>query len=723
MKNGQTVIYSILFLFMFVLYLASVSAAPSLSIVPSQDSHTSINNEYCGSQKPIQFTITNNNNVAGALCWYYTNKNPSPQKLTTSCIKASKTDSYSVYVPVPTSGSDTVSVQLECYDFNSFFQDKCIDSYSYEQAKANKASCAGASGKVDCDGTIAPRNFDTTCEALQFSVISSKSTLSLLSGQSETITITVTNQMSAQSISCNQNIGTLNAGSSGSYQLTITAPTGTGTKTETATVSCNSLSSGISTSKSANIIVNYQSDPCISALNDAQTTIADAQTQISNADKNVKEAFGIGADTTSAQASLTDAQGSLSTAQTQFSTAKNSCNGGDKTNGVTQANNAKSAALQAKTSATNAINTAQQVTTTFTQKQTEAKNKISDAQSRINASSIMVDKTEKALRNATELSSLLPSAVSGLDLVKHKARVDTAKAKLDQANNYVKEAQDAFYVKNFDSAQSKASTALQSASEANEAATDSYTAINTVLMTLGEGARSLLSASSEVSTADDTLSKMSSIIRYLEKKGVNLQEAKEIVTNGQQNIDSAKDLLSQSKNRLEAGMSDDAAQKAITARDKAAEPTNRLQRISSAISVKVEDAIEIEFGKTQTDIKVTEAAINAATETYGADSKYVIEAAKNIETTKNSLVDAKNAIEKLKGANDIQTLVTQGDIASKALEGITEKVQAANSNINAAKTARITKIGGITAAVIGALGGGLLYYRARKKKHKKLVHH
>lgn len=652
----------------------------------------------------------------GTLCWYYTNEGATKQKLTSSCVRPGQSAAATAQAVMPVSGPKQLTVQLECFDFSNFWgtQDTCIDNYDYNQAVANKKSCGAASGNTMGCSAISIRNFALSCEAVSFTVTPSKTSVSLFSGQSETITITVKNNM-AYPIACNQNIGTISAGGSNSnYKLTVQAPaTGTGTNTESASVVCN-WQGGTSKTETAVIAVNYQSDPCVAALNDAKSSVTDAQTAVTSSQSKIQEADTLGADVTTAKSSLNQANSQLSTSQTTLTTAQTSCNSGDRTNGVTQANTAKSAALQAKQYATDALNMAQSAITTFTQKKTEASNKISDATSAIANSVLMVQKAEAILNNVIALGQVMPEAVGNLDLVMHKSNVDTAKAKIDQAKQYKTDAQSAFDQKNFDLATSKSNSANQLAADANSLATDSYTKINTVMGTLGEGAKSIIAASAEIDKTDGILTKMAFIMKNMEKRNIDLTEAKDIISTGQTNIDAAKDLLSQAKNRLQAGISSDAITKAVAARDKAAEPTNRLNRIISSLSQKTQDALEKDYADANAKANDAEGVVKDAANTYMATQSEINEAQNNLGLAKSQLTAATTAISELKTANDLTTFVEKASSAFSVLDDVAIKVDAAVAHSNAAKMGLYVKVGAGVAVTAGAAGAGFLYFRKRK---------
>lgn len=355
-----------------------------------------------------------------------------------------------------------------------------------------------------------------TAPTIQFTVTPSKNSVGpLFNGQTETVNITVFNQM-LQSISCDKNLGSISAGRPKSYSITVQAPaTGSGTTTQTETVTCSYA--GSFSSKSATITVNYQSDPCVASLANAKNAITDANVWITDAKNKIQEASNLGADVTNAQSSLNKANEQYSSAQTSVSTAQTTCNSGDKVNGPNQANIANNYATQAKSYATDALNAAQNSITELNKKKTDATNKISDANSKVTAANIMIDKANSILMNATSLSSFLPEFTTGWDLITPKSNINTAKAKLDQSKNYIQEANASLNSKSFDLALSKAISAFQYSEDANNLATSAFNSLNEKVLGLGEVANALMSASSEITQTDEILDKITYIARNVEK--------------------------------------------------------------------------------------------------------------------------------------------------------------------------------------------------------------
>lgn len=696
-----------------MLVLVQTVLAINLAITPPQNWHTQVENEGCDvGTTTTQFTITNNGG-GGLLCWYYTNKDPTKKKLISSCLSPGVTGYFDVSIPMPTSGgSDVVSVQLECFDFYSIWDgDKCNESYSYSQAMANKYSCAAAVGNTFCSNEISLRYFDTTCNFPEFSITASKTSVSLYSGQSETITITVNNQ-GGESIICDYGLSTISGYGSKSFQKIVSAPsTGSGSKTESAEVTCTS-SSGLSVPKSITITVNYQADPCISALENARNSISDASKEIIGAESKIKEATNIGADVATATSYLNQANSYLSTAQTKLSTAQSSC-AGDKTSGVSQANEAKTAASQAKTNAVNAKNTAEKLIEEFTKKKKEASNKISQASSKMDDVNVMIQKTESMIYNATQI---------GWDTIKYESAVKSARAKIDLAKTYYSEASSALNQNNVNLAIQKATSALTYATEGYNLIDPLYRDLDTTLIKMGVVVSAVLQATTEISQMNNILTKMDYVVISTEKWGVSLVETKGVLSTAKTNVDSAEDLLSQAKNNLQAGAGiDDATTINIAneARNKAANSRNRLDTMTHTISLSVQEALEKAYNSINTKIKEAESEVVSAQNTYGATPDYIISAQNNLANARNSLKQSASYIQSVKSAPGLTELLEEADKSFKALNSAEEKTTLSIKEAKAAKMGLVKKVAIGAAGIAAATGGGFLYYRSRKKKGKK----
>ena len=431
--------------------------------------------------------------------------------------------------------------------------------------------------------------------------------------------------------------------------------------------------------------------------NSANQLISDAQTAIVNAQSKIQEAGKL-----CASIDLTTANSYLTTANTALQNAQTFYNQQDYSSAITQAQNAKTNADSAKT-------TAEGLITQFGQKKTEAQNKINTAFTAIDTAKSMAKKADDIISNATLL---------GLDTIDAQTNVKSARAKLESAQTYYTESQTAFDQCNFDLAKEKATFASTYAKDVEDLANKAYSSLSTALSIGGEASKAILSAGSEISQTDEVLTKMNYIIRGVEKWNVDLGEAKIIASTGQSNIDQAKDLLAQARNRFQAGKYTEAATTAIQARDKAAEPTNRLGRIVDSMSIKTQDALEKAYSDANTKITSAESAVKDAQNTYAATQSEIIAAQNDLATAKSQLANASTAINEIKSATDLTSFVTKASLAFSALDDVNNKVNSAIAHANAAKMGLVTTVVLPAAGAAAAVGGGFLYWRRLKKKPK-----
>ena len=252
----------------------------------------------------------------------------------------------------------------------------------------------------------------------------------------------------------------------------------------------------------------------------------------------------------------------LSNAQTYLSTAQTSYNAGNYESAKTSArqaqisaNNAKSYADQAKSSAELAM---QQVT----KEKTEASNKISVASSAIDNAKKAIKEAEGLINNAT---------IIGMDTTQAEGDVATARSKLQSAEDYYSEATTAFDADDYDLAKQKATSAESYAKDAETLASSAYNSLWVVYSKKRVAAEAITSADSEVSQMNEINTKLAYILRNMKTYGVDITETKAIADETKSNTDAAEDLLSQAKNRMAAGYTDEAASLAVQARDKALE--------------------------------------------------------------------------------------------------------------------------------------------------------
>ncbi len=447
-----------------------------------------------------------------------------------------------------------------------------------------------------------------------------------------------------------------------------------------------------------------------SAKTDASNAISSANSNINSAEGRINEASNIGADISSATQSLNAAKSYLTQAENSFSSGNSAFSSQDYSSAKTSYNDAKNKANSAQNSAAQAKSTVDQIMESYNKAKTEASNKVSDANSAIDTAKQRVQDADEVIADAT---------VIGLDTAQSKADIATARSKLKTAEDYYSEASNLFSAGNFEGAKSKAQSSINLADEAESMATTAYNRLQERLTVSGESSKAILNANSEISQMNEILTKMDYIVRSTEKWGVDLTETKSVVDTAKTNVDSAEDLLSQSKNRQASGSFNEAVNYANQARDKAASSRNRLDTMTHTISLSTQDALEKAYNELQNQVSIAEAEIKSAQGTYGATAELIIAAQSDISEAKTNIAKIEGQIEKVKSSTGLMSLLEEVKTTFEITDLAQQRVETAIANAKNAKLGLVKKVG-IGAAVVGGLvGGGFLYYRMRKKKKKK----
>ena len=222
---------------------------------------------------------------------------------------------------------------------------------------------------------------------------------------------------------------------------------------------------------------------------------------------------------------------------------------------------------------------------------------------------------------------------------------------------------------------------------------------------------------------NDLYGKLDYIIKATEKRGIALEQAKGVTVNSKGDIDSAEDLISQAKNRYEAGAYTEAVQLAIKARDSASKANNRLDTIGSTVKSQVQDALDKAYLAMEEEVSNTETEVKSGEETYGSDAKQVVSAKELTTKSKTKLAEVKSAIDRVNTASKLEDVLTEADTAFKSLDSIQEDLNSSLEKIGSAKRVRIITIASGIAVVVAGIGGGFLYYKKKKSKHPKDKEH
>ncbi|MCD6557631.1 MAG: hypothetical protein J7K31_01200 [Candidatus Aenigmarchaeota archaeon] len=438
----------------------------------------------------------------------------------------------------------------------------------------------------------------------------------------------------------------------------------------------------------------------------AQNLISDAQSAINSAQSKITEATVVGADITQANSYLSSANTALSNAQTYLSTAQTSYNAGNYESAKTSAQQAQTSANDAKSYANQAKSSAELAMQQITKEKTEASNKISSASSAIDNAKKAIKEAEGLINNAT---------IIGMDTTQAEGDVATARSKLQSAEDYYSEATTAFDAENYDLAKQKATSSESYAKDAESLASSAYNSLWVVYSKKRVAAEAITSADSEVSQMNEINTKLAYILRNMKTYGVDITETKTVVDETKLNTDAAEDLLSQAKNRMSAGYTDEAASLAVQARDKAAASHNRLDTIVLNLKFGIQDALEAGYKEKQLNLEQAKVAVQSASETYGADNELVIKAQEDVTNAESSLKDAKSKIDSVEASESLTELLTNAKLAFEGLEVTQQHIDKAHENANAAKMKLYQTIAA-GAAGVSATGGGFLYWRRKKNR-------
>ena len=490
----------------------------------------------------------------------------------------------------------------------------------------------------------------------------------------------------------------------------------------TITVACYEFFDEDLVYKSLSININYPTDSqwqeyqqeqttkslASSEMNTAQNLISDAQSAINSAQNKISDANDVGADITQANSYLSSANTALDNAQTYLSTAQAAYNLGNYESAKTSAqqtqtytNNAKSYANQAKSSAEQAI---QQIK----KEKTEASNKISSASSAIDNSKKAIKEAESLINNAT---------IIGMDTTQAESDVATARSKLQSAEDYYSEATTAFDADNYDLAKQKAASAESYTKDAESLASSAYNSLWVVYSKKRVAAEAITSADGEVSQMNEINTKMEYVLRNMKTYGVDISETEALANEAKLNTDASEDSLSQAKNRISAGYTDDAVSLAVQARDKAAASYNRLDTIVLNLKFGIQDALSAAYKEKETNLEQAKMDVQSATQAYGADNELVIKSQEEISNAELHLKDAKTKMDTIELSESLTDLLTNSKLSFEALEQTQQEIDMAKTDADAAKMKLYQTIAAGAAAVAMG-GGGFLYWRRKKGDNK-----
>lgn len=473
--------------------------------------------------------------------------------------------------------------------------------------------------------------------------------------------------------------------------------------------------------KSWNFQVQTDCTGFISAQNiliSTQDAIDEANESVSRAEAELAEARELGVkdqDLTEASNALTGAGIVLNLAKSHLKDAEQWL----KTNILEEARKSSSASMNASETARLAAEDSLYMTAAivqeFKRKMNEAQINLDEADSSVNRAEIMLINARAALENVTRIKQYV-EVIAELEIISPKVNISDAQSGLDQARALRTDAQKAFDSKDFDHSINVSLASKDFADDSYDIAYRAYAPINTIILTLGEVSKVVVSANDEINRTDGILTKSGFLVRSMKKWDVNTSDVETIIMDGQASIDSAREALTKARNRVQLGIASEAIALAIDAKDKASQPANKLERIKSTFLVRIQDALEKETRAAEERIGEAETKVVEAADTYLAAQEKVFDAQDGLEEARSSLSKGLEFAGQIADAPDIDALTDRATSAFTYLRGAEERATASIKSSEDAKAGLYNTTAAAGALVAGSLGGGLLLYRRKLKE-------
>jgi len=473
--------------------------------------------------------------------------------------------------------------------------------------------------------------------------------------------------------------------------------------------------------KSWNFQIQTDCTSFISAQNiliSTQGAIDEASSSLSRAEKKLDEARELGVkdqDLTQSVKILTGAEIVLNLAKSHLKDADQWL----KTNILDEARRSASASMNAsetaRLQAEESLYQTSAVIQEFKKKMNEAQIKINEADSSINRAEIMLANARAALENVTRIKQYV-EVIAELEIISPKVNMSDAQSGLDQARALRTDAQKAFDSKDFEHAINISLTSKEFADDSYDIAYRAYAPINTIILTLGEVSKVVVSANDEINRTDNILTRSGFLVRSMKKWDVNTSDVEAIILDGQVSIDAAREALTKARNRVQLGIASEAVALAIDAKDKASQPANRLERIKSTFLVRIQDTLEKETRTAEERIKEAETNVVEAAETYLAAQDKVFDAQDKLKDAKASIAKGLEFANQIADAPDMDALTDRATNAFTYLRGAEERASASIKSSRDAKAGLYNTTAAAGALVAGSLGGGLLLYRRKLKE-------
>jgi uncharacterized ubiquitin-like protein YukD len=475
--------------------------------------------------------------------------------------------------------------------------------------------------------------------------------------------------------------------------------------------------------KSWNFQIQTDCTGYISAQNilvSTQNAINQADSSISKAEAKIEEARELGVK----DQDLTETSNILNEARVVLELSKSHLKDATqwlKTNILDEARKSSSASVNASTTAKEtaekSFSKTSLVIQEFKKKMNEAQIKMNDAGSSIDRAEIMLKNARLALENVSKIKQYV-EVIAELEIISPKVNISDSQSDLDQARALMLDAQKAFDSKDFDHAINISLESKNFADDSYDIAYKVYAPINTIILTLGEVSKVVVSANDEINRTDNILTKSGFLVRSMKKWDVNTSDVEIIINEGQASIDLAREALTKARNRVQLGIASESIALAIDAKDKASQPANKLERIKSTFLVKIQDALDKETREAEEKINEAETRVVEAADTYLAAQEKVFDAQDNLEKAKSSFAKGLEFAKQIADSPDIDTLTERATNAFMNIKTAEERARASIKSSEDAKAGLYNTTAAAGALVAGSLGGGLLLYRRKMKEQE-----
>jgi hypothetical protein len=323
----------------------------------------------------------------------------------------------------------------------------------------------------------------------------------------------------------------------------------------------------------------------------------------------------------------------------------------------------------------------------------------------IGSAQTWIDMANGVISNASDI---------GMDTRDEIAAVATAKGLLVNAKNYLQSAQ-AYISTSSEEAKAEADKANDYAAQAGEKASSAYEQLSSNIETCKEAYQQMLSAQAEITEADGIYTKLAAVVQSLPPE-MNAGAAAQDVEAQRQKLDRAKNENSQAKTQLSAGYCEQSVNRAISARNDAADTNNQLSRVAERMKNTIVDALDAAILKAQAKVDAAKNAYLSAGATFGVNTAKTAQAQEQLVSAQAALPSAQQEVQAAKQSTSLSDFLGKSADALGALRNVSNdadrSLQLSQSAVNDAYAIYAV----VVAGVVCALGVGFLFWKRRAGK-------